>query len=133
MSSGLLPVALSNADGSCCVWCTLSGWLGISARYTQKATPRHMARSPRKATTTRLYFGCPVFCTPLLANFRVVELFRVLLANFADEDEVIAGGVRTVFVVAGLASTVNALANYFRVVTKVHAHAAIKDIELALP
>ena len=63
----------------------------------------------------------------------MVPLGWVFEAGFTDEDEVVAGGVRTVFVVTGFIFAVDALSYYLGMVTKVHAHAAIKDIELALP
>jgi hypothetical protein len=69
----------------------------------------------------------------VLAIFGVVEFLRVFFTGFAYEDEVITGWVRAVFVVAGFAFAVDALANYLGMVTKVHAHTAVKHIEISLP
>lgn len=69
----------------------------------------------------------------LLAVFGVVELFGITLAGFAYQHKVVAGGIGAVFVVAGFASAVNTNTDSFGIRGEIHAHAAIENIELALP
>ena len=64
---------------------------------------------------------------------RVIVVGFVLEAGFADENEFVAGFEGAVFVVAGLATAVNAGADINGFVAEFYTHAIVKDIERAFP
>lgn len=58
----------------------------------------------------------------------MIALAWLSQTGFADEYQVVAGWVGTVFVIAGCLATVYTLANHFGVVAKVYAHATIEHV-----
>ncbi len=63
----------------------------------------------------------------------VEQFIGLSFAVFANQNKFVALGPSAVFVVTGLAAAVDAFADNRCVVADIHAHATIKDIELAFP
>lgn len=62
----------------------------------------------------------------LFALSSMKQQIRIFFTAFADQNQVIAFHVSTVFKIAGFALTVGAFADCFDFVTKLHCHAVVE-------